>query len=94
MWANKLLAELRDHQAYFDTQPSDLQSALEDMGVDTADGMEFALVLLDDLDQEDDIIARLNEDSCFSQCLCNIGFAVVERTTCVPIVINMVADVQ
>ena len=89
-WAHKLLHEIRRHQSYFDAQPSDLLSALESIGVDTTAGAHFELVLLSDLDLVDSVKAHLRADHCYSKDLCNMGFAVVERTTRLPIVSTIV----
>ena len=88
--AQRLLYEMERHQDYFDTQPSDLRSALEDKGM-TIDGeMEFDLVLLDDLGPPDELIGSLTEDQCLSKGLGQMGLAVVERTTRSPIVVSLV----
>ena len=87
--AQKLLHEIGRHQAYFDTQPSDLRSALEDKGLERAGEMEFDLVLLDGLNPSDELIDSLREDQCLSRDLCKMGFAVVERTTRSPIVVSL-----
>ena len=88
--AQRLLHEIERHQAYFDTQPSDLRSALEDKGITKNGEMEFELVLLDTLNPSDELIASLTEDQCLSRDLCHMGFAVVERTTRSPIVVSLV----
>ena len=87
-WAMKLLHEISCHQDRFDTQPSDLRSALEDKGLGKAGEMEFELVLLDGLNPSDELIDSLREDQCLSRDLCQMGFAVVERTTRSPIVLS------
>ncbi len=87
--AQKLLHEIGRHQAYFDTQPSDLRSALEDKGLEKAGEMEFELVLLDGLNPSDELIDSLREDQCLSRDLYQMGFAVVERTTRSPIVVSL-----
>ena len=79
--AQRLLDEIRHYQKYFDTQPSGLRSKLESIGVDTTEGMQFELVLLDDLNLSNAVKARLNADNCFSKNLSSMGFAIVERTT-------------
>lgn len=89
-WAMKLLHEIESHQDYFDTQPLDLRTALEDKGLHKDGEMEFELVLLDTLNPSDELIASLTEDQCLSRDLCNMGFAVVERTTRLPIVVSLV----
>ena len=86
--AQKLLHEISCHQDRFDTQPSDLRSALEDKGLGKAGEMEFELVLLDGLNPSDELIDSLREDQCLSRDLCQMGFAVVERTTRLPIVVS------
>ena len=86
--AQKLLHEIGRHQAYFDTQPSDLRSALEDKGLEAGE-MEFELVLLDGLNPSDKLIDSLREDQCLSRDLCQMGCVVVERTTRSPIVVSL-----
>ena len=88
--AQKLLFEIERHQVIFDTQLSDVRSALEGKGVGKADEIEFGLVLLDDLNPSDELIDSLTEDQCLSRDLCQMGFAVVERTTRSPIVVSLV----
>ena len=88
-WAAKLMHEIRRHQAYFDPQPSDLRSALEDKGLEKSGEMEFDLVLLDGLNPSDELIDSLREDQCLSRDLFQMGFAVVERTTRSPIVVSL-----
>ena len=85
----KLLREIGRHQAYFDTQPPDLRSALEEKGMMKAGEMEFELVLLDDLHLADELIGSLTEEQCLSENLCQMGFTVVERTTRLPIVVSI-----
>ena len=87
--ALKLLHEIGLHQDCFDTQPSDLRSALEDKGLGKAGEMEFELVLLDGLNPSDELINSLKGDQCLSRDLCQMGFAVVERTTRSPIVASL-----
>ena len=91
--AQKLLHEISCHQDRFDTQPSDLRSALEDKGLGKAGEMEFELVLLDGLNPSDELIDSLREDQCLSRDLCQMGFAVVERTTRLPIVLSCLTGV-
>ena len=88
-WAAKLMHEIRRHQACFDTQPSDLRSALEDKGLGKAGEMEFELVLLDGLNPSDELIDSLKEDKCLSRDLCRMGFAIVEATPRSPIVVSL-----
>ena len=85
----RLLHEIGRHQAYFDTQPSKLRSALEDKGMEKAGDMEFELVSLDGLNLSEEVIDALKKDQCLSKDLCKMGFAVVERTTRLPIVISV-----
>ena len=51
--------------------------------------MEFELVLLDGSNLSDELIDSLREDQCLSRDLCQMGFAVVERTTRSPIVVSI-----
>ena len=72
--AQKLLHEISCHQDRFDTQPSDLRSALEDKGLGKAGEMEFELVLLDGLNPSDELIDSLREDQCLSRRPLSNGF--------------------
>ena len=89
-WAMKLLREATQHQLYFDSQPQELRSGLEAKGIKIAEKMEFELVLLDGLDPSNELIDSLKEDQCLSRDLCEMGFAVVEATTRLPIVVSLV----
>ena len=86
--ADRLLHEIERHQDCFDTQPSDLRSALENKGIARDRDMEFELVLLDTLNPSYELISSLTTDQCLSRELCKMGFVVVERTTRSPIVVS------
>ncbi|MDE3262506.1 MAG: hypothetical protein OYL41_11055 [Acidobacteriota bacterium] len=88
--ADELMQEIESHQEYFDTPPAELRPALQNRGMATAGKMEFDLVLLGDLGLSKDDLDALGGDHCFSKRLCELGFAVVERTTRCPIVVNCV----
>ena len=81
MLADRLMDEIECHQKFFDTQPSELRSALKSEGIKTAGEMEFELVLLDECKPSEKDLDSLSEDRCLSKRLCKMGFAVVERTT-------------
>ena len=89
-WADELMHEIESHQEYFDTPPPELRPALQNRGMATASKMEFDLVLLEELSLSKEDLDSLGGDDCFSQRLCKLGFAVVERTTRCPIVVNCV----
>lgn len=89
VWAGKLLHEIKNHQGYFESQPSELRSVLESSGVEIDGEMQFELVLLDGLNLSDQLIAALREEKCLSNELCRGGLAVVERTTQLPIVVRI-----
>ena len=91
-WADRLLHEIRHHQSCFDAHVSDIRSALEDNGVRVSGELEFELVVLGHLDLADAVMVSLRGDRCLSRTLCNMGFAIVERTTRAPIVLNVVGD--
>ena len=79
--ADRLMDEIECHREFFDTQPSELRSALKSNGIETAGKMEFELVLLDECEPSDEELDSLRDDRCLSKRLCEMGFAVVERTT-------------
>lgn len=92
IFAGRLLHELDRHQSYFDSQPQELRSQLEGKKIEVGEKMEFELVLLDELNWSDELIDALREDQCLSRALCEMGFAVVERTTQIPIIIDFPAE--
>ena len=51
--------------------------------------MEFELVLLDDLNLSDELMDLLRKDQCLSRDLCQMGFAIVEATTRLPIAVSL-----
>ena len=51
--------------------------------------MEFALVLLGGLKPLDELMDALREEQSMSRDLCQMGFAVLERTTRSPIVVSL-----
>ena len=79
--ADRLMDEIECHQEFFDTQPSELRSALRSKGIEIAGKMEFELVLLDECEPSDEELDSLRDDRCLGKRLCEMGFAVVERTT-------------
>ena len=89
IWADKLLFEIEQHQLYFDGQPAELRSELEAKGVKVSDLMEFKLVPLDNLNPSAELIDSLREDQCLSKDLSQMGFAIVEATTRLPVVVSI-----
>ena len=81
--AQSVLDEIRRYQHYLDTQPMELRAALEARGMTNTGEMSFALVLLDSVNATDEVIDVL-ADSRLGQ----LGMAVVERTTHLPIVVS------
>lgn len=88
-FAMQLLHEVKRHQLFFDSHPKDLRSALGGNGVKIAGKMEFELVLLDDLNLSDELMDLLRKDQCLSRDLCQMGFAIVEATTRLPIAVSL-----
>ena len=83
VWGDRLLHEINQHQSYFDSQPVALRSQLQAKGKRIAGEMEFQLVLLDSLNLSSEQIDSLKKDQFLSQ----MGFAIVETTTRLPIVV-------
>jgi len=90
--ADELMHEIERHQAFFDTQRSALRTALKNKRIATDGGIEFDLVLLEQLEPPKEVLDSLCADSCFSKRLCELGLAVVERTTRSPIVVTCVRE--
>ena len=88
--ADELMHQIECHQEYFDTPPPELRLALQNRGMATAGKMEFDLVLLEELGLSEQDLDSLGEEHCFSRRLCELGFAVVERTTRRPIVVTCI----
>ena len=89
LWGDKLVHEIEKHKSYFDSQPTELNDELRARGVDTSDGMKFRLVLLDSLKISREDIQSLQADNCFSSDLSQMGFAIVESQTRVPIAVSL-----
>ena len=89
-WADELMHEIDRHQAAFDTQSPDLRRALKNNGIALDGKMEFDLVLLEQLGPPKEVLDVLCVDNCFSKRLCELGLAVVERTTGRPIVVTCI----
>ena len=88
-WAAKLIHEIRQHEAYFYAQPSELRTRLESRGIEVPDMMEFRLVLLEGLNPSTELIEALDEEACLSRDLSRMGFAIVEATSHSPIVVSI-----
>ena len=88
-WALKLMHEIKHLQQYFDSQPAELRSRLEVMGVEISGRMKFELVLLDSLNPSTEVIASLTANQCLSSDLCRMGFAIVEANTRSPIMVSL-----
>ena len=86
--AMKLLHEINQHQLYFDSQPQEVRFGLETGGIKISEEMEFDLVLMDEFNPSNELIESLRAEQCLSRDLCQMGFAVVERTTKSPIVVS------
>lgn len=87
---DKLLHEIEQHEKYFYSQPVELWAPLEAKGVEMSGEMEFQLVLLDSLDPSAELVESLREDHHLSRDLCRMGFAIVEATRRLPIVVSLV----
>ena len=90
VWGDKLLHEIEQHEKYFYRQPSELRAELEGKGIELPGDMEFQLVLLDSLNPPAELVESLREDHCLSRDLCRMGFAIVEATRRLPIVVSLV----
>ena len=86
--AMKLLHEIGYIQDVFEASRKDLRTALREKGYQETGEPEFELVLLDGLNWSDELVASLMEDGCLSRDLCQMGFAVAERTTGWPMVVR------
>ena len=87
--AMEILHEIKRHQDFFDTQPTELRSALEAKGIEVSGEIKFDLVLIEDLDVSEELLNCLKEDHCLSKRLSQLGVAVVERTSRSPIVVAL-----
>ena len=90
IWGNKLLWEIKRHEDYFYRQPSELRAGLERKGIELPGDMEFQLVLLDSMNPPPELVALLTADDCLSRDLCRMGFAIVEATKRLPIVVSLI----
>ena len=88
--ADELMHEIERHQAFFGAQSQDLRMGLKNSGIATDGTMEFDLVLLEELGAPKNVLDALGADSCLSKRLCELGLAVMERTTRRPIVVTCV----
>lgn len=86
-YAMEVLQEIRSHQEFFDSQPSEVRLALETNGIRASDEMQFDLVLMDDLYHSKELLDSLRKDGCLSNRLSQFGLAVVERASRSPIVV-------
>ena len=83
VWGDRLLHEINQHQSYLDSQPIVLRSQLQAKEKRIVGKMEFQLVLLDNLKLSSEQIDSLRK----GQFLSRMGFAIVETTTRLPIVV-------
>ena len=81
--------EIKQHQRYFDSQPAEVRSRLEAIGVDIAGKMNFELVQLESLNTSAEVVDSLTAEQCLSRGLSQMGFAIVEATTVLPIVVSL-----
>ena len=89
IWGAKLVHEIKRHQSYFDSQPVELKTALQAKGINTLDGMKLQLVLLDSLELSPEVIRSFRADNCLSRDLSQMGFAIVESQTRLPIMVSL-----
>ena len=85
----KLLSEIDRHQAFFDSQPTELIAGLTGSGINVTGGVEFRLVPLESLNPSVELLNALHERQCMSGKLSEMGFVVVEATTNTPIVVSL-----
>lgn len=85
----RLIHEIRRHQSYFDSQPPELRSVLEEKGIVFEGKMTFRLVELGSADSSGRLVEALKDDHCLSKTLSQFGFAIVEEKTRVPIVASI-----
>ena len=86
-WADKLVHEINYHKSVFNNHPSDLKTSLEARGSKTTGEFEFRLVLTDSLELTVEQIESLRDDHCLSRDLFQMGFAIVDEKTRLPIVV-------
>ena len=84
----KLMQEIKQNQRYFDSQPPELQSRLEAMGIKISGKMNFELVQLDNLNTSSEVVDSLTAEQSLSTGLSQMGLVIVEATTGLPIVVS------
>lgn len=88
-WGLKLIHEIKQHERYLGGQPTELRRAFVEAGAELAERMEFRLVPIDSLSPTAELLEALRADQCLSKDLSGMGFAIVEATTGVPIVVSV-----
>ncbi|MDE0421062.1 MAG: hypothetical protein OXK76_09305 [Gammaproteobacteria bacterium] len=90
LWARSLLSELRHHEDALRNVKvrASVERELRARGFDVGSNFEVELVFLEDLDLTPALQAALSAEACISRNLCQMGLAVVERKTRMPLAIR------
>ncbi|MCY3620836.1 MAG: hypothetical protein OXH68_03885 [Gammaproteobacteria bacterium] len=90
LWARRLLSGLRHHEDALRNRMvrASVERDLRARGSDVGPDFEVELVFLEDLDPTPALQAALSTETCVSRHLCQMGLAVVERTTRLPLAIR------
>lgn len=86
-WADLLIHEINNHKSVFNKHPSVLKASLKAGGLKTTGEFDFKLAPLDSLELTEEQVESLQDDHCISKTICRMGFAIVEETSRVPIVL-------
>ena len=86
-WADRLIYKIRYHKSVFNNHPSVLKASLRARGLKTTVEFDFKLDLLDNLELTKEQIESLQDHHCISRTLCQMGFAIVEEKSRLPIVV-------
>lgn len=89
VWADLLIHEINYHKSVFNNHPSVLKASLRVGGLKTTGESDFKLAPLDSLELTEEQIESLQDDHCISKTLCRMGFAIVEETSRLPIVLSI-----
>lgn len=86
-WADLLIHEINHHKLVLNNHTSVLKTSLKARGLKTTGKSDFKLAPLDSLELTEEQIESLQDDHCISRTLCRMGFAIVEETSRLPIVL-------
>ena len=89
LWGDKVVHEIERHKLYLYNQLAELKAALQVKGIDTSDEMKFQLVPLDSMELSPEVVVSLQADNCLSRDLSQMGFAIVESKTRLPIAVSL-----